>query len=93
MNDAKYLSLTQIGLIYGVSRVVVGRWLKNLGLRDKQGNPAGDGKNMTKLVESPKNGSRFWAWHKEKTLSILDNMDYPRGPLVSQVEEELKNSK
>lgn len=89
MNE-KFLSISQIGIIYGVSRVVVGRWLKNLGLRDQRGYPIGDGKAMTKMIESPKNGSRFYVWNKTKILEILDNMGYPRGPLTSSFEEELK---
>ena len=38
MNE--YLSITDIGRIYGVSAHVAGRWLKNFGLRTESGQPS-----------------------------------------------------
>lgn len=38
MNE--YFTLTELGRLYGVSSHVVGRWLKNLGLRTESGQPS-----------------------------------------------------
>jgi hypothetical protein len=77
MNE--YLSLTDLGRLYGVSSHVVGRWLKGLGLRTKDGRPSGEAFAQGYVTQRPSRqpGTYFWIWHADKTTAILDGMRYP----------------
>ena len=78
MNE--YLSLTEIGKVYGVSSHAVGRWLKNLGLRTESGQPSAQAFNENYVSQRPSTQPQtyFYVWDAEKTLGILDAMCYPR---------------
>ena len=78
MND--YLSLTDIGRIYGVSSHVAGRWLKGLGLRTESGEPSKQAFNEKYVSQRPSRhpGTFYYVWHAAKTTAILDGMCYPR---------------
>ena len=81
MNE--YLSLTDLGRLYGVSSHVVGRWLKGLGLRTKDGRPSAEAFAQGYVAQRPSRqpGTYFWIWHADKTTAILDGMRYPRAVL------------
>lgn len=73
MSD-EYLSMTDLGRLYGVSSHKIGRWLVELGLRNAQKKPsikAFDGGFVTQR-DSTQLGTYFWVWHGEKTLRALD---------------------
>lgn len=78
MNE--YLSLTEIGRMYGVSSHVAGRWLKGLGLRTESGQPSAQAFNGRYVSQRPSRypGTYYYVWHAEKTTAILDGMCYPR---------------
>ena len=78
MNE--YLSLTELGRLYGVSSHVVGRWLKGLGLRTEDGRPSEKAFSEDYVSRRPSRhpGTYFWIWHTDKTTGILDGMRYPR---------------
>lgn len=82
-----YLTLTQLGRIYGVSRNVVGKWLKALSLRTQSGDPSqtahDDG--FVKKVDSTNPGTFFYVWHKQKTTELLDGMGYERADLDTEI--------
>ena len=87
MNE--YLSLTELGRLYGVSSHVVGRWLKGLGLRTECGRPSREAFAQGYVTQRPSRhpGTYFWIWHAAKTTGILDGMRYPRAVLDSAVGE------
>jgi hypothetical protein len=84
----EYLSLTELGRVYGVSSHVVGRWRKGLGLRTTDGMPSAEafahGYASQRPIRQP--GTYFWVWHTGKTTAILDGMRYPRA--TEGVEQE-----
>ena len=78
MND--FLSLTEIGKLYGVSSHVVGRWLKNLGLRTESGSPSIQAFNEKYVSQRPSRqpGTYYHVWDAKKTTDLLDGMCYSR---------------
>ena len=78
MNE--YLSLTELGRIYGVSSHVVGKWLKGLGLRASDGSPSAQAFNEKYVSQRPSRqpGTYYHVWHAQKTTDLLDAMQYPR---------------
>jgi hypothetical protein len=70
----EFLSLTELGRLYGVSRNKVGQWLVDLGLRTKEKKPsraAFDG-GFVDQRNSSNPGTYFWVWHAKKTTCLLD---------------------
>jgi hypothetical protein len=73
--EERYMTLTQIGEYYaGVSRVVAGRIVTNVGLRNADGTPtkmaiAG---GYCKQVPDKVRGCSFFVWHAERTLALID---------------------
>ncbi len=76
----KCLSLTDLGKLYGVSSHVVGRWLKELGLRTEDGRPSSDAFEQDYVSQHPSRrpGTYFYVWDAQKTTAILDGLGYPR---------------
>jgi hypothetical protein len=81
----EYLSLTEIGRLYGVSSHRVGKWLKDLCLRTEDGRPSGDAFRQGYVSQAPSRGpgTYFYVWHVGKTTEILDMMEYPRAKGVN----------
>jgi hypothetical protein len=76
----EYLSLTELGKLYAVSRVKVGQWLVDLGLRTKEKRPsraAFDGDFVDQRPSTQPN-TYYWVWHQEKTTRLLDGVGYRR---------------
>jgi hypothetical protein len=71
-NSAQYVTMRHLGTILGVSSHVVGRKLKEVGLRNAEGHPtdkAREGRFTTwTFVEEKFN---LDLWHQEKTLIVL----------------------
>src|SRR5262245_44861688 len=86
MNE--YLSLTEIGKLYGVSSHAVGRWLRGLGLRTADGKPTREAFEKGYVSQRPSRQPEtyYWAWHGEKTTAILDGMRYPRAATTQLTE-------
>jgi hypothetical protein len=76
----EFLSLTELGRIYGVSRNKVGQWLVDLGLRTAQRKPsrvAFDGGFVDQRC-STNPGTYFWVWDAKKTCALLDEAGFQR---------------
>jgi hypothetical protein len=74
----EYISLTQLGRIYGVTARDVGGWLKGLGLRDATGWPSRDAVKQGLVQERVSQYGSQWFWHQDGTSVVLDGMCYPR---------------
>ena len=70
--SAQYVTMRQIGKILGVSSHVVGRKLKEVGLRDEDGQPSVRAKDsgFTK-ADFVEETYRLTLWHQEKSLAVL----------------------
>jgi hypothetical protein len=72
----EYMSLTQIGQVFGTTSHQVGRWLLKLGLRTqtKQGmKPSAEAFEGGYVKDVPSRGQGYvWAWHSEKTVTALE---------------------
>ena len=88
MTQTNFINLTALGAIYGVKGQDVGRWLKGLGLRTEGGRPSrqamDDGFVQERMLEF---GGSHWLWHEAKSCEVLDGMQYPRGGVLSEIEE------
>lgn len=78
----EYLSLTQLGELFGVSRVVMGRWLHEIGLRENN-EPTAQAIKEGFCVEGerPADWVPFWIWHADKTIALLEQHGHTRRPL------------
>jgi hypothetical protein len=76
----EFLSLTELGQLYGVTSHVIGKWLKGLGLRTADGRPSRDAFAEGYVSQRPSRqpGTYYWVWHGDKTTGRLDGMRYPR---------------
>lgn len=75
-----YLSLTELGKLYGVSSHVVGRWLKGLVLRTDAGQPSPQAFSEDYVSQRPSRqpGTYFYVWNTARTTEMLDGMGYCR---------------
>jgi hypothetical protein len=76
----EFLSLTELGELYGVSRNKVGQWLVGLGLRTQEKKPSTKAFNegYVEQRDSTQPGTYFWVWHEEKTCRLLDQAGHMR---------------
>ena len=75
-----FMSLTELGQVYGVSRNKVGQWLIDLGLRTNEKKPsklAFDG-GFVDQRSSSQPGTYFYVWHGQKTCQLLDKAGHMR---------------
>lgn len=70
--SARYLSMRELGTILNVTSHVVGRKLKECGLRTPEGNPSSKAieGGYTKAVQMYETFP-LYVWHQEKTLRVL----------------------
>jgi hypothetical protein len=75
-----FLSLTDLGKLYGVSSHKMGKWLSDLGLRDRNKKPSRTAfdNGLVEQKDSTQPGTYFWVWHKEKTLWALEKAGHKR---------------
>ena len=78
MND--YLSQTELGKLYGVSSHQIGKWLKGLSFRTRDGQPSREALSSGLVARAPSTqpGTYFYVWHAQRTTEQLDGMCYPR---------------
>jgi hypothetical protein len=78
--SGEYLTMREIGWLFGVSSHVIGRTLKKVGLRFEDGKP-------TRLAFvgsyceqrwTQDHGNYCWIWSKDKTISILEKSGLQR---------------
>lgn len=68
-----FLSLTELGKLYGVSSPQIGKRLKQVDLRtqDNKPSPRAFKEGFVAQRGSTQPGTYFWVWHTEKTLKVL----------------------
>ncbi len=71
--------------MFNVSRVVIGRKLKEARLRDPGGEPSAIAicHDMVEETEGPQPWIRVWLWHLEKTIPYLEQAGLRRVDHVS----------
>ena len=76
--SGEYLSLTELGKLYSVSRNRVGQWLVDLGLRTKEKKPSRAAFALGFVDQRPSTqpGTYYWVWHGQKTCELLDKAGY-----------------
>ena len=81
-DTAKYVTMRQIGKHLSVSSHVVGRTLKQIGLRDSDGHPTEQARssNLNKIIFTEQ-GFPLVLWHQERALAILR-------PLIQQLKDQ-----
>jgi len=75
----EYMNMNELGLLFAVSGKQAGKWLKELGLRDRFGNPtqrAYDEKLTSYDYE--RHGTYTTLWHAEKVVTILEQAGHRR---------------
>lgn len=75
----EFISLTQLGQLFGASSHQMGRWLVEVGLRTQYYEPsqqAIDGGFIS--IAKPEGGRPFVAWHREKTIQVLEQAGHVR---------------
>ena len=76
----EFLSLTELGMLYGVTRNKVGQWLVDLGLRteDKKPSAKAFSEGFVDERDSVNIGTYFYVWYAKKTCELLDGAGFPR---------------
>jgi hypothetical protein len=79
MND-DYCTMRSLGVYFGVSSHTIGRALKSLRVRTRDGQPTPRAKEcgLVKLVEGPQPWVPLWLWHREMTVAILEGAGWKR---------------
>lgn len=69
----KFMSLSQLGEVFGVSNQQVGKWLVQLGLRTSDNKPSAEAFQGGYVEQMPsRNQGYTWSWHSEKTVAALE---------------------
>ena len=78
MKDTFWVSQTELGKMYGVSCVVIGRWLKEVGWRCDDGTPSTEAFLTGVVSKRPsRNNGYFYVWSKHDVINIFqDLLDY-----------------
>lgn len=77
-DDGKHLTLTQLGVVFGVTSHKVGNWLVKVGLRtdDKHPSPKAFTEGFVSRCQS--GAGYFYIWHKAKTIALLESEGHRR---------------
>jgi len=75
--DFEFLTITQLGHIFGVGRRVMGQWLVKAGLRDSELNPSRHAldNGLCKMIRNDRD-IVFVAWHRNKSIAALRAAGY-----------------
>jgi phage antirepressor YoqD-like protein len=76
----EFLSMTELGKLYGISSHKMGKWLVELGLRNRDNKPsrAAFENGFVEQRDSTQPGTYFWVWHAEKTKWALEKEGHKR---------------
>ena len=69
-----FLSLTELGKMYGVSSHKIGKWLRDLGLRTEEGRPSRMAFSGGFVAQRPSRGigTYYYVWNASKTRELFD---------------------
>jgi len=77
----EYMTLTQIGEIFGVSSHQVGKWLVEIGLRTPTKRPSREAFASGYVEQRPSRNQGYnWCWDSAKTIEALEKVGHPRIP-------------
>jgi hypothetical protein len=80
----EYMTLTQIGEVFGVSNQQVGKWLAKLGLRTDANRPSREAFDGGYVKAGPSRGQGYnWVWHSEKTVRALSEAGHKSALLLA----------
>lgn len=72
MYKYEFMTLTQLGQLFGVSSHQLGRWLVDIGLRNEKKRPSQKAFDGDYCKAGPSRGDGYnWIWHTEKTVEAL----------------------
>lgn len=75
----EFMTLTQLGEIFGVSSHKVGDWLVELGFRTENKRPSKLAFEADVVKEGPSRGQGYnWIWHAEKTIEAIEAAGHKR---------------
>ena len=75
----EFMSLTQLGTLFGATNQQVGKWLTELQLRTSDGKPSSTAFTGNFVEQMPsRNGGYAWAWHAEITVAALESAGHYR---------------
>jgi hypothetical protein len=75
----EYMTLTQLGEIFGVSSHKVGDWLVEIDFRTENKRPSKMAFEKDVVKEGPSRGQGYnWVWHAEKTITALEVAGHKR---------------
>lgn len=75
----EFMSLTQLGEIFGVSSHQVGNWLVEIGFRTESKRPCKLAFENDVVKEGPSRGQGYnWVWHAEGTVKSLEAAGHKR---------------
>lgn len=68
----KHMSQTQLGELFDVTSHTIGRWLKDLGLRDEDGKPSQEAHDRQFCKQAPSGPTGYhWVWDSQKTVAAF----------------------
>lgn len=85
----QYMNMTEIGSIFGTTGHKVGKWLKEIGLRNKFGDPAGEAYQQ-KMVSADfdRHGTFNILWDANKVVPLLQDAGHePASPPPAELVE------
>lgn len=72
MYKYEFMTLTQLGQLFGVTSHQLGRWLVDIGLRNEKKRPSQKAFDGDYCKTGPSRGEGYnWIWHTEKTVQAL----------------------
>ena len=77
MNNT-FCTMRQLGEVFGVSSHVIGRALKQMGLRTQDGKPTyrAQENGLVMLAAGPQPWVPLWLWHRELTTALLEDAGF-----------------
>lgn len=68
----EFMTQTQLGVIFGTSSHKIGAWLKEIGLRNKFGQPTQEAITGAFCKQAPSGPTAYhWVWNSRKTVKLL----------------------
>ncbi len=75
----EFINMVDLGRLFGVSSHKVGKWLKELNLRDKYGTPTRQAYDQKLLsYDYERWGTYTTLWNAERTVSVLEEAGHTR---------------
>ena len=84
---SKYLSQTELGVLYGVTSFRIGKWLVEAGVRDRNGKPTAEAFRLGIVSTRPSTnpGTFFYVWSQGEVENLFHDLGYerPRSTLLT----------